>query len=458
MESQMTPAQTLSNSDSIAYVPRAANPLRLETLVLLRWLAIAGQSVSILVVHFVLGFDLPLAACATLIAASVLLNLGLLIRFGPAHRPGSRLGFIQLAYDCLQLGGLLYLTGGLGNPFALLLLAPVSVSASALPSRETILLASLVALIATLIALFHLPLPWDPAAPFTPPRFYLLGMWVSLLCGVGFIAAYTNKVAHEARQLVDALTVTELALSRQQQLSALDGLAAAAAHELGTPLATIALAAKEMRREVAEGELAEDMDLILEQVARCRAILGKLRNLKSAQADIFEKVSVSDVIAELAKPHEHAASSMGKTISMSKSEFGGEEPVILRNVALLYGLGNLIENAVQFAREYITISAGWDARRVVITIADDGPGFPSELLSRLGEPYLTTRFRDKGEADPRGPDGAGGLGLGVFIAKTLLERTGATLRFFNARANGHACVEISWPREALNDADSQPWP
>lgn len=430
-------------------IPRAARPLRLGTLVLLRWLAITGQLLSVVIVHFGLGYPLPLLPCLILIAASIAINGGLLIRFGPGHRPNSRLAFYQLAFDCLQLGGLLYLTGGLGNPFALLLLAPVSVSASTLPSRETMLLVLLVALIGSVLALFHLPMPWDPNNPFTPPPLYLLGVWVGILCGVGFIAGYINKVAHEARQLADALTVTELALSRQQQLSALDGLAAAAAHELGTPLATIALAAKEVRREAREEDLAADLDLILEQVARCRAILGKLRSLKPSGANIFDHVSLSDVIAELAKPHEVSAAGAGKTIRIERSAHGGEEPVIARDVALLYGLGNLIENAVQFAVRNVTINASWDHKRVVITIKDDGPGFASELLNRLGEPFLTSRWREKGEADPRDPDGAGGLGLGVFIAKTLLERTGATLRFFNARAYGHACVEISWPRTAL---------
>lgn len=426
---------------------RSANPMRLETLVLLRWLAISGQLISVVFVRYGMGYELPLGACLVLIGLSVLLNAGLLIGYGPGHRPSTRLAFLQLAYDSLQLGGLLYLTGGLGNPFAILLLAPVSVSASTLASRETIWLGLLVGGIASLLALFHLPLPWEPGSTFQPPRIYLTGVWVAILCAVAFVAGYTSKVAHEARQLVDALTLTELALSRQQQLSALDGLAAATAHELGTPLATIALAAKEIRRDHGEGELAEDLDLIIDQVARCRAILGKLRNLRPSGSDIFDTATLSDIVAELAKVHEAPAAMEGKTITLAQSLAHEDEPVIARNVALLYGLGNLIENAVQFSKVEVTIRAIWDGRRMMIAIMDDGPGFPPDLLSRLGEPYLTTRTKDR--FDPRQPDGGGGLGLGVFIAKTLLERTGATLKFFNARANGHACVEISWPRDTL---------
>lgn len=434
----------------IAHTPppapaRTANPLRLETLVLLRWLAVAGQLIAVVFVQYGLGYDLAIGPCLILIGMSMLLNVGLLVRYGPAHRPSTRLGFLQLAYDSLQLGGLLYLTGGLGNPFSILLLAPVSVSASTLSTRETIGLGVLIVAIASVLALFHLPLPWREGFAFSPPQIYLTGVWVSILCGVAFVAGYTSKVAHEARQLVDALTVTELALSRQQQLSALDGLAAAAAHELGTPLATIGLAAKEIRRDAGEGELADDLDLIIEQVARCRAILQKLRSLRPGGSDIFDTATLSDIVAELAQPHEGPAAVSGKIITID-ARAKENEPVITRNVGLLYGLGNLIENAVQFANKDVTITADWDGRRVMIAITDDGPGFPPDLLSRLGEPYLTTRSRG---TDPRHPDGAGGLGLGVFIAKTLLERTGASLRFFNGRANGHASVEIRWPRDAL---------
>src|SRR5690606_962182 len=312
--------------------PPSANPMRLETLVLLRWMAISGQLISVVFVRYGLGYQLPLGACLVLIGLSVLLNAGLLIGYGPGHRPSTRLAFLQLAYDSLQLGGLLYLTGGLGNPFAILLLAPVSVCASTLASRETIWLGSLVMAIASLLALVHLPLPWEAGQAFAPPRIYLTGAWVAILCAVVFLAGYTNKVAHEARQLVDALTVTELALSRQQQLSALDGLAAAAAHELGTPLATIALVAKEVRRDHPEGELAEDLDLIIDQVARCRAILGKLRNLRPGGSDLFDTATLSDIVAELAKVHEGPAAIEGKSITLAQSR-AGDEPVIARNVA-----------------------------------------------------------------------------------------------------------------------------
>lgn len=428
-------------------VPTANRPLKLETLMRLRWLAVVGQTVTVLAVNFVLDFPLPLWPCLALIALSAAVNAGLYLRYGPGHRPSNRLASLQLAFDTLQLGGLLYLTGGVTNPFTLLLLAPVSVSASTLPTRATTLLSILAGLVATALALVHYPLPWYQNEPFPNLPLYRAGIWVSLIAGVTFVATYTSRVAHEARQLSDALNMTELALYRQQHLSALDGLAAAAAHELGTPLATIALAAKEMRSEVTDPAVTEDLDLILEQTARCRAILGKLRSLRPSGSDIFDDAVIGDILAELARPH----ALLGKDIRIEVVGSEGPEPVLPRNVAILYGLGNLIENAVQFARETVSIGAGWDTRRAMITIADDGPGFPPELLHRLGEPYLTTKGRDRSEGDARNPDGGGGLGLGVFIAKTLLERSGAELRFFNLGPAGHACVEVVWPRSAFED-------
>ena len=418
-------------------------PLRLQTLVLLRWLAIAGQTVGVLFVHIGLGFPLPLWQCLGLIALSAALNAGLFMRYGAKGQLSPNFAAIQLAFDLCQLGGLLALTGGLLNPFSLLLLAPVSVSATTLPPRETLLVSALAAVIASLIAVMHLPLPWLPGEALEFNRIYVIGIWVSIICGIAFIAAYTIRVAHESRLIADALAATELALSHREQLSALDGLAAAAAHELGTPLSTIALAAKEMRAEAEEGSaLAEDVELIISQAARCRAILSKLRNLGSDPADPFAKAPLTDILAEVARPHE----GHGKVILFYSEKANGTPPVFSRSVGLLYGLGNLIENASDFARETVRIDTGWDQGTISVTITDDGPGFAPELIARLGEPYLTSRPRDPHGSDAHQP---GGLGLGIFIAKTLLERTGARLSFSNEGSTGHARVHVTWPRAAI---------
>lgn len=425
-------------------LPSNWRPFRLQTLVMLRWLAITGQSIGVLFVAFGLGFPLPLFECLLLIALSGGLNLWLILRLGGSHRPTSLSTAIQITFDLCQLGALLALTGGLQNPFSLLLLAPVSVSATTLPQREAILIAGLAAVIASVLSVWHLPLPWTPTDPIEFNRIYVVGTWVSIICGVAFISAYTNRVAHDARQIADALAATELALSHKEQLSALDGLAAAAAHELGTPLSTIALAAKEMRADAPAGsDLASDVELIIEQAARCRAILAKLRNLGSGEGgeDPFAAVPLTDLLAEVARPHE----GRGKAILFYYEKSAGPPPVFQRSVGLLYGLGNLIENATDFARQTVRIEAAWDREAMSVSITDDGPGFAPELIARLGEPYLTSRPRD-----PQGPDASkpGGLGLGVFIAKTLLERTGGRLAFQNIGTNGHAQVRIVWPRSA----------
>ncbi len=431
-----------NGTDFRSFLPGNWRPLRLATLVGLRWLAIAGQTIGVLFVDWGLGYPLPLIECLALIAISVVVNLGLILRYGANDRPSAGVATLQLAYDLLQLGGLLSLTGGLENPFSLLLLAPVSVSATTLPQRSTMLLAGLAIVIASIISVVHMDLPWDPVRRISFDRIYVVGIWVSLVCGVVFISAYTNRVAHEARQMADALAATELALSRREQLSALDGLAAAAAHELGTPLSTIALAAKEMKADIPPGPLADDVDLIIAQSARCRAILAKLRSLRSGETgDPFAALPVGELLEEVAKPLE----GLGKSIFIEIPE-SGEEPVFQRSAGLLYGLGNLIENATQFAKTHVDVEASWDASKIVVTVSDDGPGFAEDLLTRLGEPYLTTRARNTAP----GGDAPGGLGLGIFIAKTLLQRTGASLSFANAPGGG-ARVTITWPRSALQD-------
>lgn len=424
--------------------PSTWQPLRLQTLVLLRWLAVGGQTIGVLFVAFGLGFPLSLFACFALIALSAAVNLWLLLHFGAAYRLSSVFAASQIAFDLCQLGFLLALTGGLQNPFSLLLLAPVSVSAITLPQRATFLVALLAAIIASTLGVWHLPLPWDPLKQLVFSRIYVISIWVSIICSVVFISAYTNRVAHDARQIADALAATELALSRKEQLSALDGLAAAAAHELGTPLSTIALAAKEMRLEVpADSDLAADVELIIEQAARCRAILAKLRNLGSEGSDLFAAVPITDLLAEVAQPHE----GRGKVILFYYERAAGAPPVFTRSVGLRYGLGNLIENAADFACQTVRIEAGWDRDSISVSITDDGPGFAPELIARLGEPYLTSRPRD-----PHGPDVSkpGGLGLGVFIAKTLLERTGARLAFQNIAPEDHAQVRIVWSRPVID--------
>ncbi|PTM40210.1 ActS/PrrB/RegB family redox-sensitive histidine kinase [Bosea sp. 124] len=417
---------------------RASRHLRLDTLVRLRWLAIAGQSLAVAGVHFGLGFQLPFGWCFTAIAVSSWLNIALRIRFPLSHRLHAGAATALLAFDIIQLAALLYLTGGLQNPFSILLLAPVMISATALPPRRTLVLGGLAIALATLVSVVYLPLPWaGPDRPVLPP-YYQLGSWVALVLGLGFTGIYAWRVAKEARDLSDALAATELVLAREQHLSQLDGLAAAAAHELGTPLATIALVARELSRLApAEGEMAEDIALLREQVERCRGILGKLASLQDDDAGPLDQLSLRLLIEEAAGPQRPFGVPFEIVMTGEKPE-----PVCRRNPGMIYGLGNIVDNAVDFARSTVTITAEWNATYVKLTIADDGPGFPPDVLLRAGDPYLT-----HGANESRA---GGGLGLGLFIAKTLLERGGAAIEFSNrpAPASG-ASVRMTWLREAF---------
>jgi two-component system sensor histidine kinase RegB len=418
----------------------APRTLRLETLVRLRWLALAGQATAVLAVYFGLGFPFPLLECLSAIAVSAAVNVALRLRYPATERvdPARAAGF--LAYDIIQLAFLLFLTGGLQNPFAFLFLAPVLISATSLPPLLTMVLGGLAVASATALAVWHLPLPWFPGETLDMPILYVAGMWFSVLLGLGFIGVYAWRVADEARLLSNALSATELVLAREQHLSQLDGLAAAAAHELGTPLATIALVAKELETEAPEGSaFLDDVRLLRSQVARCREILGKLASLGEDGAP-FDRLGLAHMIEEVVAPHRD----FGIAIAVAMAGGPGEEPVAARNPGLLYGLGNLVENAVDFARSRVEITAGWDQKGVWIAIVDDGPGFPPDIIGRLGEPYITQRRpRDAGQP-------GGGLGLGYFIAKTLLERSGAAMTLANrAPPETGATVRLAWPREAF---------
>src|SRR5262245_2436987 len=251
--------------------------LRLQTAVRLRWFGVLGQLVTVCFVYLVLDFAFPVGICLAFIALSAWLNVFLRIRYPARTRLSTPLATSLLAYDILQLSGLLYLTGGIANPFTFLLVAPVTVSAATLPPRNTIALGLLGAISTILLVFFHLPLPWYGGSVLDLDTVYKMGVLASVLSGMIFLALYVWRLAKESRQMADALAATEMVLAREQRLHALDGLAAAAAHELGTPLSTIAVVAKELSREAPQGtQLADDLALLQGQAARCREILKKL--------------------------------------------------------------------------------------------------------------------------------------------------------------------------------------
>ena len=427
---------------------RSARRLRVDTLVRLRWLAVSGQLTALLVVHFGFGFALPLGCCLAVTLASGVVNLVLRLRFGVSHRFEDEPAMLLLAYDVLQLSVLLFLTGGLQNPFSMLFLAPVMISAASLSPSWTLMLGILTGLAATVLVFAHLALPWRPGQELELPFLYTAGVWVAIISGTSFTGVYASRVAEEARQLSDALAATELVLAREQHLTQLDGIAAATAHELGTPLATITLVVKELIQftrkadfDLQVQQVVDDLALLDQEVRRCRTILGKLASLGDEKAGPMDEMTLPHLIEDVVEPQRH----FGVEV-LVKSRGDYPEPVCLRNPGMLYGLGNLVENAVDFARQQVTIDMMWTRDRVVVSIVDDGPGFSSDVLTRLGEPYVTTRGPGRRSKSEEGS----GLGLGLFIAKTLLERSGASLAMRNAHgpATG-ATVTIVWSRMAF---------
>jgi two-component system, sensor histidine kinase RegB len=405
----------------------------------LRWLAALGQLAAIFIVVQGLEFDVPIIPCVTIIGLSALLNLALQIVFNPMQRLEPVYAAALLALNIVELAGLLFCTGGLQNPFSFLFLAPVLISATALPIRLTIAIGVLAVACASALVFFHLPLPWDSDDPLVLPPIYLLGVWLSILLAIGVTSLYAFQVTEEARKLSDALAATELVLTREQHLTQIDGLAAAAAHELGTPLSTIFLISRELEKTVHDnGPLAADLKTLREQAQRCRDILAKITQLSSSGAP-FDQMPLSMLIEETVAPHR----GFDVAIKVRLAVAATPEPVGARNPAVLYGVGNILENAVDFAHSTVEVNAWWNADSVEMVISDDGPGIAPDMLKRIGEPYLSRR---PGADDAQ--NGHSGLGLGVFIARTLLERTGAKVSFTNRVFPDHgAVVQIAWPRD-----------
>lgn len=413
--------------------------LRLQTLVRLRWLAVGGQTVTVMIVAFWLKFPLPLLASCVLIACLAWVNFFLTLRYPPTHRLEPPAAFALLGLDLLQLCGLLFITGGLANPFSVLVCVPVIISFASQPIRYSMTLLAFAMICITILAFSPFPLPWYGGVEINVHNVMQLGVWCAIASTMAFAAFYAYRVSKEASELADALAATELVLQREKHLSQLDGLAAAAAHELGTPLATISVVAKEMERElIHDDRFREDVQLLRSQSERCRDILRRLTTLSSADEAHMRRLPLSSMIEEVVAPHRE----FGIQLELVEKSPRKGEPVTDRNAGIMYGLGNLIENAVDYARTKVTVTVEHDAEKVVITIEDDGTGYSADILTRIGEPYVTKRQRE---------DTAGGLGLGLFIAKTLLERSGASLLFENRDPETPgARIRIEWPRMLLD--------
>ncbi len=423
----------------------------LDTLTRVRWIAAAGQCAALLVAGWVMGLQFPLVLCLLVVLVSAVSNLANRLVFPRSRRLSDLEVFLTLLFDTVQLSLLLFLTGGLHNPFALLLLAPVAVGATTLRAGGALALGAIALALASLLAVANRPIALPDGTPFLLPGLFLLGFWAAIAVGIVFLGLYSHSVARERHELAEALLATQMALSREQKLTDLGGVVAAAAHELGTPLATIKLVSSELIDALSDlpdlpPELIEDAGLIRDQADRCRAILRSMG--QSGKEDrLVASTPLEALLTEAAAPH----AGRGRRIDLALPR-RDRMPDVSRRPEIIHGLRNLVQNAVDFARDQVRIEADWTDARIEVRVRDDGPGYPPHLLDRIGEPFL----RDRRGAAVEGRREYEGMGLGLFIAKTLLERTGATVIFANDAGTGGAEARVIWPRAALAIDPRQP--
>ncbi|WP_163847861.1 sensor histidine kinase RegB [Pseudooceanicola aestuarii] len=436
------------------------NWIRLRTMILLRWGAVCGQFTALMVAGEVYHLQLAYGLCFFVVGISVIGNLVAQVIFPENKRLSEAENLLMVMFDLVQLAVLLYLTGGLHNPFSILIVGPVTVSAAALSARSSMFVGSSAIVICTLLTQFYLPLQTEAGAILRMADVFVFGNWLAIVIAVIFMGIYSRWIATEMHAMSDALQATQMALAREQKLTDLGGVVAAAAHELGTPLATIKLASAELAEELDDRpELKEDALLIRGQADRCRDIL---RSMGRAGKDDphLRHAPLTAVVEEAAEPHMNR----GKRIRFETATGTPEAeapPAILRRPEVIHGLRNLVQNAVDFARADVWIETGWNDRMISVRIMDDGRGYPPNIFGRIGDPFVRRR---RAHLDRSARPEYEGMGLGLFIAKTLLERTGAELSF----ANGHdrtdppsdqaerqgAIVAVTWPRRVIAAQDA----
>ena len=403
-----------------------------KTLVILRWIAILGQLVAINLVFFVLKFNFLIFEAHLIIFAGLLTNLYLQFVIKTV-RLKDLYASIFLIYDLIQLSLLLYLTGGISNPFSILLIIPSIVSSTFLSMGTTIILGFFTIVFLYLLTVFHKPLPGIHENSFTFPEFYLFGFFISIIIGLIFLCYFGIRFAGETKKRSNALQKLQQIISKEYELESLGGQAAAAAHSLATPLATISVVAKELKKDIGENSSHKnDLDLLISQTKRCSEILKQISKKEIVEDKFFSSIKFEDLLNEIVESFEQTSE---KAISLS-SDNDRNKFDIKRSPETIYGLRNFIGNAVKFANENVSISLKSNKDFVTIFIEDDGPGFPEDIIGILGEPYIRSKHSKVNLKS--------GTGLGTFLGKTLLERNGAVIKFTNSKKLGGAGVIISW--------------
>ena len=412
--------------------------LRLEkkTVVILRWIALIGQLITIYFVHFFVGFELPLIFCSLTIFFGGLTNIFIQFNFKKNYLSNLE-STILLFYDVIQLSVLIYLTGGVTNPFVIFLIVPALISSTLLNLASTFFLSIITILSLILITFNHLPLPSGGNLHFHVPDYYIYSISSALIIALIFLNYFGFRFGYEARRRGNALNRLELILAKEQELESIGHQAAAAAHSLGTPLSTINVIAKELKKDLGKKkEFTEDIETILDQAKKCGEILKRISQNKIVDDEYVKNISFQDLLYEITRSFEEVSE---KKLELN-IENAKDKIHIKRSPELTYGIRNFIGNAVKFSKKKININLVANNKTTILQINDDGPGFPDDIYNLIGEPYITTKSKKlKSKA---------GLGLGTFIGKTLLERKKATIEFLKSN-NGGALVEISWNNKDL---------
>ncbi len=403
-----------------------------NTLTVLRYIAIFGQFIAINIVFYYLKLQFPIKESYLIIFVGLLTNLFLQFRVKVNQLKDTYASFFLL-YDLIQLSFLLYLTGGILNPFSILLIIPAIVSSTFLSMGTTILLGVITSFMLFLLTHFYLPLPGMDTSVFNIPNFYKIGLLVSILIGLIFLSYFGIRFSGETKKRSEALNKLQEVIAKEYELESLGGQAAAAAHSLGTPLATISVVAKELKKEIGDDkEISKDIDLLISQIKRCSEILKKISKKQIEEDNFLSLIKLEDLLEEIINSFKETSSKkIELLIDSDKNKIN-----IRRSPEIIYGLRNFIGNAVKFSKSKVKIDLKSDEKIIEIKINDDGPGIPEDIIDKIGEPYIKSKSKELSSNS--------GLGLGSFLGKTLLERQNAKLLFRRNNDLGGALVIISW--------------
>ena len=410
-----------------------------STLTILRYIAIFGQFAAINIVYFYLDLEFPIKESYIVIFIGILTNLFLQFKI-KVNQLKDSFASLFLLYDLIQLSALLFLTGGILNPFSILLIIPTIVSSTFLSMGTTIILGVITSFLLFLLTNFFLPLPGLDSNIFNVPNFYKQGILIAILIGLVFLSYFGIRFSGETKKRSEALNKLQEVISKEYELESLGGQAAAAAHSLGTPLATIAVVAKELKKEIGDKkEFSKDIDLLISQTKRCSDILKKISK-KQIKDDVFlSSIKFEDLLEEIINSFKETSS---KKIELSIQDDLNKID-INRTPEIIYGLRNFIGNAVKFSKSKVQINLKSNDKIVEVQIHDDGPGIPEDIISKIGEPYIKSKSKELSSNS--------GLGLGTFLGKTLLERQGANLKFKRNSKLGGALVVLSWSPKAFTN-------